>query len=53
MKNTTLQIQIIKDKDTNELIGYMLPGETCVLSAKFLRSKKIGIPAERDNVIFV
>lgn len=53
MKNTTEQTQIIKDKKTNEVIGYILPGESCVLSAEFIERKR-SLPVETpENVVLV
>jgi hypothetical protein len=53
MKNTTEQILIIKDQKSKELIGYMMPGETTVLSPEYLERKRC-LPAETpENVKLV
>lgn len=53
MKNTTEQIQIVKDYKTSEVIGYILPGESCVLSAEYVERKRC-LPTETpENVVLV
>lgn len=51
--NQTEHVKIIKNADF-DIIGYILPGESCLLSKEYLRSQKISIPKENnDNVIVI
>jgi hypothetical protein len=52
MKNTPFT-QIVKDKKTNEILGYILPGETCLMSPEYTEKKLKGLPDETpENVVF-
>ena len=55
MKNTIEQIQIVKDKQTSEIIGYVLPGESVTSSREYVEEKtKNEVPDETpENVVYV
>ena len=55
MKNNIGQTQIVKDRQTKEVIGYVLPGESVTSSREYIEEKtKNEAPDETpENVIYV
>ena len=50
MKNTTESIRIVKDKKTQEILGYVLPGESVLLSGEFIEQKmKRALPSSNPE----